>query len=108
MNPSTTPQNTDSDLYQQHYLCVKFHQHQVVGYLHGNSELPGALRLAIQLRALPLGALYEVRVVTDLAQDVDASESCPVACKDGVHLLAVEVGTVHVPLVLAQLAEQHL
>ena len=47
-------------------------------------------------------------MVADLAQDVDASKGLTVASKDGIHLLAVEVGPVQVSLVLAQLAEQHL
>ena len=47
-------------------------------------------------------------MIADLAQDVDASKGLAVASKDGIHLLAVEVGPVQVPLLLAQLAEQHL
>ena len=47
-------------------------------------------------------------MVTDFAQDVDAGKGLAVASKDGVNLLAVQISPVQVPLVLAQLAEQHL
>ena len=52
--------------------------------------------------------LQQVGVVADLAQDVNAGKGLAVASKDGVHLLAVKVGSIQLPLVLAQLAKQHL
>ena len=77
-------------------------------YLHEDCELARLLRLAILLRPLPLGALQQVGVVANLAQDINARQGLAVSGKDGVHLLAVEVGSVQLPLLLAQLAEQHL
>lgn len=96
----------------QHVAGVRQHikacAEQSDAHFHGDCELARALRLAILLRPLPLGPLNEVRMVADFAQDVNASQGSPVAGKDGVNLLAVQVGSVHVALVLAQLAEQHL
>ena len=47
-------------------------------------------------------------MIADLAQDVNARQSLAIASKDGVHLLTVQVSSVQVTLVLAQLAEKHL
>lgn len=43
-------------------------------HLHGNSELAAANRVAVLVHALPLLALQQVRVVADLAQDVNACQ----------------------------------
>ena len=44
------------------------------GHLHGYGELAAAHRVPVLLGALPLLALQQVRVVADLAQDVDARQ----------------------------------
>ena len=79
-----------------------------VDYLHENSQFTRLVGSPILLRAFPLGALKQVWMIADLAQDVDACQGLPVAGKDGIHLLAVEVGFVHVTLILAKLTEEHL
>ena len=46
----------------------------LAGHLHGDDELAGALHVAVVVRVLPGGALQQVRVVAQLAEDVDAGQ----------------------------------
>lgn len=47
-------------------------------------------------------------MIADLAQDINAGQSIPAAVEDVIHLLGRDVRSVQLPLLCAQLAEEHL